>query len=237
LSAVDALQGERVRLIDQTGRCLAGSLSEALKPHRTEMAGFAEVGRPRLSRRLNELWAAVFPMVLPPDRNNGLGIILLNSNADTHFSFTNALGMISAEQVRGIEIAAAQYPQACWIIALHHHVIEYPKAAKVLSERIGTALVNGNWFVRRLQALGGRTVLMHGHRHIDWIGKCAGLSIVSAPSPVMEAADDAATYFYIHTLAVENGGRFGLLAPERVVVDSQPRTARLDPFCQRSDRS
>src|SRR6266481_3440261 len=74
---------------------------------------------------------------------------------------------------------------------LHHHVIEYPKVAKVLSERIGTALVNGNWFVRRLQALGGRTVLMHGHRHIDWIGKCGGLSIVSAPSPVMEATDDA----------------------------------------------
>jgi 3',5'-cyclic AMP phosphodiesterase CpdA len=225
LSAVDALHGERVRLIDRTGRCLAGSLSEALQPHRKEMARFAEVGRPRLSRTLNELWAAVFPMVLPPDRDDGLGIILLNSNADTHFSFTNALGMISAEQVRGIEIAAAQYPQACWIIALHHHVIEYPKTAKVLSERIGTALVNGNWFVRRLQAFGCRAVLMHGHRHIDWIGKCAGLSIVSAPSPVMEATDDADTYFYIHTLAAQNGGRFGLLAPERVVVDYQPKTA------------
>jgi predicted MPP superfamily phosphohydrolase len=224
LSAVDALHGERVRLIDQTARCLAGSLSEALKPHRTEMTRFAEVGRPRLSRKLNELWAAVFPMVLPPDRDDGLGIILLNSNADTHFSFTNALGMISVEQVRGIEIAAAQYPQACWIVALHHHVIEYPKVAKVLSERIGTALVNGNWFVRRLQALGSRAVLMHGHRHIDWIGKCAGLSIVSAPSPVMEATDDADTYFYIHTLAAQNGGRFGLLTPERVVVDTQPKT-------------
>jgi hypothetical protein len=224
LSAVDALHGERVRLIDQTGRCLAGSLSEVLKPHRTEMAKFAEAGRPRLSRTLNELWAAVFPMVLPPDRDDGLGIILLNSNADTHFSFTNALGMISVEQVRGIEIAAAQYPQACWIIALHHHVIEYPKVAKVLSERIGTALVNGNWFVRRLQALGGRAVLMHGHRHIDWIGKCGGLSIVSAPSPVMEAADDADTYFYIHTLAAQNGEQFGLLTPERVVVGTQPKT-------------
>jgi 3',5'-cyclic AMP phosphodiesterase CpdA len=223
LSAVDALHGERVRLIDQTGRCLAGSLSEALKPHRTEMAKFAEVGRPRLSKTLNELWAAVFPMVLPPTRDDGLGIILLNSNADTHFSFTNALGMISVEQVRGIEIAVAQYPQACWIVALHHHVIEYPKVAKALSERIGTALVNGNWFVRRLQALGGRAVLMHGHRHIDWIGKCAGLSIVSAPSPVMEAADDADTYFYIHTLAAQNGERFGLLTPERVVVDTLPR--------------
>jgi predicted MPP superfamily phosphohydrolase len=225
LSAVDALHGERVRLIDQTGRRLAGSLSEALKPHRTEMAKFAEVGRPRLSKNLNELWAAVFPMVLPPNRDDGLGIILLNSNADTHFSFTNALGMISVEQVRGIEIAAAQYPQACWIIALHHHVIEYPNVAKVLSERIGTALINGNWFVRRLQALGARAVLMHGHRHIDWIGKCAGLSIVSAPSPVMEAADDADTYFYIHTLAAQNGGRIGLLTPERVVVDTQPGQA------------
>jgi hypothetical protein len=60
---------------------------------------------PRLSYALTELWAKVFPMVLPPDREDGLGIVLLNSNADTHFSFTNALGMVSAEQVRGLEIA------------------------------------------------------------------------------------------------------------------------------------
>ncbi len=215
-------------MIDRGKRCLAGSLSEALKPYRAEMARFAEAGRPRLFKALNELWAAVFPMVLPPDRDDGLGIILLDSNADTHFSFTNALGMISVEQVKGIEIAAAHYPRACWIIALHHHVIEYPKAAKVLSERIGTALVNGNWFVRRLQALGNRAVLMHGHRHIDWIGKCAELSIVSAPSPVMEATDDADTYFYIHTVATRDGGGLGLLAPERVVVGgAQPTDRRL----------
>jgi hypothetical protein len=222
LSAVEALHGERVCLIDQVGGCLAGSLSEALKPHRAAIAKFAEAGKPRLSKTLNKLWAAAFPMVLPPDRNNGLGIILLNSNADTHFSFTNALGMISVEQVRGIEIAAAQYPQARWILALHHHVIEYPKVAKLLSERIGTALVNGNWFARRLQALGGRAVLMHGHRHTDWIGKCGGLFIVSGPSPVMEATDEASTYFYIHTLAAQTDGQFGLLIPERVVVAGLP---------------
>lgn len=75
----------------------------------------------------------------------------------------------------------------------------------MLSERIGTALVNGNWFTRRLQALKGRVVLMHGHRHIDRSGKCAGLSIVSAPSPVMEATDDADTYCYIHALAAQSG--------------------------------
>jgi hypothetical protein len=198
------------------------------------MAKFADVGRPRFSRRLNELWAAVFPMVLPPDRDDGLGIILLDSNADTHFSFTNALGMISVEQVRGIEIAAAQYPRAYWIIALHHHVIEYPKAAKVLSERIGTALVNGNWFVRRLQALAGRAVLMHGHRHIDWIGRCGELLIVSAPSPVMEATDDADTYFYIHTLAAQGEERIGLRNPQRVGISStceisEPRIGQFHP--------
>jgi hypothetical protein len=101
--------------------------------------------------------------------------------------------MISAEQLRRIEIATAQYPRACWVIALHHHVVEYPRAAHAFSDRVGTALMNGNWFVRRLHPLASRVVVMHGHRHIDWIGECAGLPIVSAPSPVMEATDDLKT--------------------------------------------
>jgi hypothetical protein len=87
---------------------------------------FADTGRPRASRALTELWTRVFPMVLPPDRDDGLGFILLNSNADTHFSFTNALGIITVEQAKGIETAAAQFPRACWVIALHHHPVEYP---------------------------------------------------------------------------------------------------------------
>ena len=37
-------------------------------------------------------------MVLPPDTDDGLGALILNSNAETHFSFSNALGMISVEQ-------------------------------------------------------------------------------------------------------------------------------------------
>jgi hypothetical protein len=129
--------------------------------------------------------------------------------------------MVSAEQMRGIEIARAEYPKACWVVALHHHVVEYPWAAKALSERIGTALINGNWFIRRMQPLSGRAILMHGHRHIDWIGECAGLPIVSAPSPVMEAADDLDTIFYVHTLAVGADGRLNLLTPERIIVSGE----------------
>ena len=159
---------------------------------------------------------------MPPDRNDGLGIILLNSNADTHFSFTNALGMISSEQARGIDIAVAQYPQAYWLIALHHHLVEYPQAAKALSERIGTALINGNWLVRRLKPLSGRALLMHGHRHIDWVGECAGLPIVSAPSPIMETTNDGSTYFYVHTLAPSPDRRLRLLKPQRIAIPGLP---------------
>src|SRR5262249_23172277 len=197
LSAMWAVQGERVRVVDRAGGRLGATLASTLKPHLKEMARFADVGRPWLSKRLTELWTSVFPMVLPPDSDDGLGIILLDSNADTHFSFTNALGMISADQACGLDIARAQYPRACWVVALPHHVVEYPRAAKALSERVGTALINGNWFVRRLKPLAGRAVLMHGHRHIDWIGECGGIPILSAPSPVMEVTDEAATCFYI----------------------------------------
>ena len=213
LSAMNAVQGRHVRVIDRTEDCIGGTLEEALRPHETALERFADIARPILSKEI--------PMVVPPAKKNGLGIVLLNSNADTHFSFTNALGMVSAEQMLGVEIAAAEYPEACWVIALHHHVVEYPWAAKALSERIGTSLINGNWFVRSLRPLSDRAVLMHGHRHIDWIGHIAGLRIISAPSPVMEVTDDMNTAFYIHSVAIDADGKLRLLEPERIVVSGE----------------
>jgi hypothetical protein len=96
-----------------------------------------------------------------------------------------------------------------------------------LEERLpkATALINGNWFVRSLKPLTGRAVLMHGHRHVDWIGECAKLPIISAPSPVMEVTDDKDTAFYIHTLAIDAEGKLRLLTPERIVVPGE-RTAK-----------
>jgi len=218
---MNAVQGDRVRVIDRTEERLGGTLTEFLKPHRAAIARFADVAKPNLSNAIPSLWANAFPLIASPKDHAGLGIILLNSNADTHFSFTNALGMVSAEQMRAFDIARAEYPRAAWIVALHHHVMEYPWATKALSMRIGTALINGNWFVRSLAPLTGRAVLMHGHRHVDWIGECAGLTIVSAPSPVMEVTDDKNTAFHIHTLAIDTDGKLSLLAPRRIVVTGE----------------
>ena len=207
-----------MRVVNHQEKRIGATLADALQPHAAELSRFAEWGRPYLSTAASDVWDDVFPLVLPPDREHGLGIILLNSNSDSHFSFTNALGVVSAAQAKAIDIVFAQYPLACWLIGLHHHPVEYPRAAKVLSERVGTTLVNGNWFLRRLRPMAKRCVLMHGHRHIDWIGECGGLVIVSAPSPIMEATNDLDTYFHIHTLEVGGDGCLRLLAPQRIDV-------------------
>jgi hypothetical protein len=218
LSVVNAIQGQRVRVVDFGKNALGECLADALKPHLAEMRRFADTGRPLLSPSLGKLWREVFPLIVPPGTDDGLGMVLLNSNVDSQFSFTSALGMISVDQVRGIQIAADQFPKARWLLGLHHHLIEYPRGGQSLADRIGTALINGNWFVRRIRYLADRAVVMHGHRHIDWIGKCAGLSIVSAPSPVMEVADGHAAVFYIHSLGAEADGKLSLLPPQKITV-------------------
>lgn len=214
LSALAAVQGDRMHVIDASGKPGA-TLHQALAPHRDAIVALAARGGLRRAAALRRLFDDLFPMILPPDTDDGLGIAILNSNAETHFSFTNALGLVSLEQMHRFESATGHFPRARWIVALHHHVVEYPMPVKAFSERIGTALINGSWFVRRLAVLADRAVVMHGHRHIDWIGTCGPLKIISAPSPVMGATDDATTHFYIHTLTAGAEGRLGLLPPER----------------------
>jgi predicted MPP superfamily phosphohydrolase len=224
LSAMEAVQGKRVRVIDRGGKRLGPPLTEVVAQHRDAIISLANKGTRHHVHALGRLWADIFPMVLPPASEDGLGALLLDSNSDTHFSFTNALGMISAAQAQGVTIAADAFPQARWIVALHHHLVEYPKPAKAFSERIGTALINGSWAVRQFSGLRSRALIMHGHRHVDWAGDCGGLRIVSAPSPVMGARDCDATWFYIHNLAAGSGARraLRLLSPERVEVPGEP---------------
>jgi predicted MPP superfamily phosphohydrolase len=216
LSAIAAVQGDRMRVVDHGSGELSRTLVDALAAHRRKIAAFARTGSLRLSAGLGSVWNDRFPMILPPETEDGLAVAVLNSNAETHFSFTNALGLISAEQAHRLAAATGRFPRALWIIALHHHLIEYPMPVSAFSERVGTALINGSWFVRKLTPFAGRTIVMHGHRHIDWIGACGSLKIVSAPSPIMGVRDDEPTHFYIHTLAAGSDGRLQLLSPQRV---------------------
>jgi hypothetical protein len=215
LSALAAFGADRLRVMSAGAAEPGQTLAAALAPERQAIETFADQGGLRRSSRLTQLWDELFPLILPPREDDGLGVAILNSNADTNFSFTNALGMISAAQARRLTAAFDGYPKARWIVALHHHLIEYPMPVAAFSERIGTALINGSWFQRVLEPYAERVIVMHGHRHVDWIGACGKLKIVSAPSPVM-APDSRPTHFYIHALGPAPDGGLALMRPTRV---------------------
>ncbi len=221
LSAIAAIQGTRTHTAESGA--LGPALVDALEPQRRAIQEFANAGGLRRSAHLAGLWDACFPLILPPAQEDGLGVALLDSNADANFSFTNALGMIPAEQARRLTASLDAFPRARWIVALHHHLVEYPRPVAEFSERIGTALINGAWFLQVLKPYAARVVVMHGHRHIDWIGTCGKLKLISAPSPVMGRPDEA-THFHVHSLAAAPDGSIRLLAPRRVDLDSAPVT-------------
>jgi hypothetical protein len=81
LGVMSAVQGRRVRVIDRAKSRLGAMLSEALEPHRAKMARFANTAKPSLSNEIPEIWAQMFPMILPPDGEDGLGILALRGGA------------------------------------------------------------------------------------------------------------------------------------------------------------
>lgn len=214
LSAMLAVQGDRARVFDQTTRRLGETLAERVAPFAGQIRELAHQKRFMRSTELAQLWANCFPQILPPSPERNLGVVLLNSNAEANFSFTNALGMLPAEDLTAMRAVMDQYPAAGWIVGLHHHLMEYPMPVASLSERIGTALINGSWVVRHLEPVARQLLVMHGHRHIDWIGRAGPLKIVSAPSPVMGAGDSDKTFFYIHEIAVSPDGTVELVGRE-----------------------
>ncbi len=209
LSAMDAVQGERVLTGD------GETLAEALETRRREIEEFAEEGGFRRSAELARLWQGLFPLILPPDRRGrprggdpqfqrGYEF-LLHQRARPHG------GRGGAAADRGVR----RYPKARWIVALHHHLIEYPMPVAAFSERVGTALINGSWFLRVLKPYASRA-----RRHArpspqgldrrlrvdeDRLGPLAG-----------DGAGRQATHLYIHTLAAGPDGSIRLLEPERV---------------------
>jgi len=212
ISALHMMQGERMRVLEHRAGHLDGTLADMLAPHAANMVAFADTGSVRLSRSLARLWTSTFPLILPPDTNDGLGIIVLNSNAETHFSFTNALGLVSAEQGRGLQIAIRQFPEACWIVALHHHVVEYPLPSIALTERIGLSLANASELLDLIAAHPSHVLILHGHRHRDWIGANDTLTLCSAPSVTLGSynLDRSHGYFHVYDIQCEHGGRVRL---------------------------
>jgi hypothetical protein len=65
-----------------------------------------------------------------------------------------------------------------------------------------------------------RILVLHGHRHRDWIGACSGVVLCSAPSVTMGSygSEIYRGSFHVHHFAFPKGGGIRLSCTERVQV-------------------
>jgi len=218
--ALDAIQGDRAQLVDPDSGALGPSLSEYLQEgDRAELLRtLAQRGTLRGRREMSKVWKAIFPLVEPPHEDERYGVILLDSNAPSHFSLTNAIGVVTPSQIKALKRVLQNNPHHAWIILLHHQVVEYPDASVSLSDRIGLALINAPEVLAAITPHASRILLLHGHRHWDWIGACGKVVICSAPSVSLGAtgSDERRGSFHVHELALSQAGDLRLITTRRV---------------------
>jgi 3',5'-cyclic AMP phosphodiesterase CpdA len=222
LVALDDIQGDRVQLVDRKSGTLGSTLREYLREgdRPALLRGLAERGTWRGRLEVAKAWDDIFPLVVPPTKSEECGVILLDSNARSHFSATNAIGVVGRSQLRALKAILNGFPQRAWIILLHHHVVEYPVGSVSLADRIALSLMNATDVLSVLAGHASRVVVFHGHRHHDWIGTSGGLVLCSAPSVALGSVGPDLYHgsFHVNELALTGGGGVRLMSSERVRV-------------------
>ena len=103
--ALDMLQGGRAHVVDRKSGTLGPLLQDYLREDGRDarLRALAENGTIAGRREMSKVWDAIFPLVEPPPREGGYGLILLNSNSRSHFALTNAIGVVNPSQLRALK--------------------------------------------------------------------------------------------------------------------------------------
>lgn len=221
LIAADSLQGTRVHLVDHVSGKLGPTLDSFLRSdgRQDQMRSLAALGSIRAAINVSRIWRDLFPLVVPP-ANGQPGVMLLNSCSDNHMALTNAIGVVDPQQLRAVTRLLTEFGDATWLMALHHQVVEYPTAGASLKERVGLTLINAPDLIASMGLHARRIVIMHGHRHRDWIGHCGDVGLCSAPSATLGNFDGnyADGVFHVHDLRIGDGG-LCVADTERIIVN------------------
>jgi 3',5'-cyclic AMP phosphodiesterase CpdA len=128
------------------------------------------------------------------------------------------VGVVDRSQLSALRLVLANSPRRAWLILLHHQVVEYLLPSISLTDRIGLSLVNAPDVLAAIAPYSSRVLVLHGHRHRDWIGSCSEVVLCSAPSVALkpEGGSDHRGSFHIHELAFGADGSVQLAGTERV---------------------
>jgi predicted phosphodiesterase len=218
---MDAIQGESVHVVDRASGGPGCTLRQYLRAGNrpTLLRDLAERGTWRGRWEATRVWDAIFPLVVPPDEE-GWGVILLDSNARRHFSLTNAIGFINTDQLRALRSILRSTAATAWVIAVHHHLVEYPIRGLGLRERAGVVLVNASDVLRVIAQSERAVVILHGHRHRDWIGTSGRAVVCSAPSVTLgdKGSERRDGRFSIYDIVRASDGRAQVPSVDRVSV-------------------
>ena len=179
----------------------AGSRQEILRE-------LADRGTRRSRNEMRRVWQAIFPLVVPPPDEGGCGVMLLDSNARRHLSLTNAMGVVGRSQLNAVRGLLRSSRDRSWLLVLHHHVVEYPLPSIALAERIGLSLANASELLDVISAHPSPVLVLHGHRHRDWIGARDNVTLCSAPSVTLGSynIDRSHGYFHVYEMQYQDGG-------------------------------
>ena len=217
LVALDLIQGDRTRVVDDAGRVrplrdVLRDRDELLRLFRRQVQllgvglDFDEaepLNDESVFAKFAEFWESLFPQFVSIS-GSPVSIVVIDSNATSGTIAGNAFGAVSPRQVARVTQMVEQLATEPLVFALHHHIALPPHASGAFYER-GLLLLDGSFVLRALLRR-PRTVAFNGHRHIGYMASAAdAFRVVSAPSSTLGDARDRSrgSGFWVHTLSVD----------------------------------
>lgn len=189
LCVMTELMGERAYLVDRRTNRLT-TLQEYFSSHQAAIdAHISGSEGPRTP--MSQLWNDMFPLVVGAG-DHRVGVVLLDSVKPASINVTNAIGAMQPKAIASCEalMAATADKFDCFAIALHHH-IAIPSGSTWAARFKSAFLVfeNATELVEMLTKRGEPSVVLHGHRHQEYVGAVENseVSVVATASATVGA--------------------------------------------------
>ncbi len=181
------IMGNRAWLIDRRNNRRL-TLSQYFERHRASIEGRVH-GKSVIGPTINEIWSGMFPMVARVEGTD-LGVLIVDSVKPASMGLTNAFGAVPPEVTAACAELMDRVADECksFVFAMHHHIaIPGGGSLKDRLQDAGLVFENSAEFIEMLAERRDPTVVFHGHRHIEYVGRVeqTEIEVVASPSATL----------------------------------------------------